>query len=96
MTSLAFTLGVLPLAIATGAGAGGQNEIGIAVIGGMISATVLAIVFVPLFFVLIARRSTPPEGHGEEPVVAVEPGADEEEAAPAAAATRAAREAAHA
>jgi hydrophobe/amphiphile efflux-1 (HAE1) family protein len=61
MTSFAFILGVLPLAIAHGAGAGGQVAIGTAVIGGMASATVLAILFVPLFFGLIARRSTPPE-----------------------------------
>jgi multidrug efflux pump subunit AcrB len=60
MTSLAFVLGVLPLAIAHGAGAGGQTAIGTAVIGGMLSATVLAILFVPFFFVLIARRSAPP------------------------------------
>ncbi|WP_375390749.1 efflux RND transporter permease subunit [uncultured Sphingomonas sp.] len=53
MTSLAFIFGVFPLAIATGAGAGGQNAIGRAVIGGMLSATVLAIFFVPLFFVLV-------------------------------------------
>ena len=59
MTSLAFILGVLPLAIARGAGAGGQNAIGTAVMGGMLSATVLAIIFVPLFFVLIAGRSRP-------------------------------------
>jgi hypothetical protein len=65
MTSLAFILGVLPLAIAHGAGAGGQTAIGTAVIGGMTSATVLAILFVPLFFVLIARRSGPPEGRQE-------------------------------
>jgi hydrophobe/amphiphile efflux-1 (HAE1) family protein len=60
MTSLAFVLGVLPLALASGAGAGSQNAIGWAVAGGMISATVLAILFVPLFFVLIARRSKKP------------------------------------
>jgi multidrug efflux pump subunit AcrB len=59
MTSLAFILGVLPLARAHGAGAGGQVAIGTAVIGGMVSATVLAILFVPLFFALIARRSAP-------------------------------------
>ncbi|HET9599194.1 MAG TPA: efflux RND transporter permease subunit, partial [Anaeromyxobacteraceae bacterium] len=59
MTSLAFVLGVLPLAIAHGAGAGGQTAIGTAVIGGMLSATVLAILFVPIFFVLIARRGKP-------------------------------------
>jgi multidrug efflux pump subunit AcrB len=60
MTSLAFVLGVLPLAIAHGAGAGGQVAIGTAVIGGMLSATVLAILYVPLFFVLVARRPAPP------------------------------------
>ncbi|MFL5272462.1 MAG: efflux RND transporter permease subunit, partial [Anaeromyxobacteraceae bacterium] len=65
MTSLAFILGVLPLAIAHGAGAGGQIAIGTAVIGGMISATVLAILFVPLFFVIIARRSRPHAVHEE-------------------------------
>jgi HAE1 family hydrophobic/amphiphilic exporter-1/multidrug efflux pump len=65
MTSLAFILGVLPLAIAHGAGAGGQIAIGTAVIGGMVSATVLAILFVPLFFVLIARRARPPDGRKE-------------------------------
>ena len=64
MTSLAFILGVLPLAISSGAGAAGRNEIGICVIGGMLSATVLAIFFVPVFFVLIMRYFTkyvPPE-----------------------------------
>jgi multidrug efflux pump len=55
MTSLAFVLGVTPLAIASGAGSGGQNAIGTGVIGGMISATVLAIFFVPLFFVSMLR-----------------------------------------
>ena len=53
MTSLAFILGVLPLAISTGAGSGSQNAIGTAVVGGMLSATFLAIFFVPLFFVLV-------------------------------------------
>ena len=53
MTSLAFIFGVFPLAVATGAGAGGQNAIGRAVVGGMLTATVLAIFFVPLFFVLV-------------------------------------------
>jgi multidrug efflux pump subunit AcrB len=51
MTSMAFIAGVFPLAIATGAGAGSQNDIGTGVIGGMLTATVLAIFFVPLFFV---------------------------------------------
>jgi multidrug efflux pump len=51
MTSLAFMLGVMPLAISSGAGSGGQNAIGTGVIGGMLSATFLAIFFVPVFFV---------------------------------------------
>ena len=53
MTSLAFTMGVIPMAIATGASAASQNAIGTAVIGGMISATVLAVFFVPVFFVFV-------------------------------------------
>jgi multidrug efflux pump len=53
MTSLAFTLGVVPLAIATGASAASQNAIGTGVLGGMISATVLAIFFVPVFYVFV-------------------------------------------
>jgi len=53
MTSLAFTLGVLPLAIASGAGAASQRAIGTGVIGGMLTGTVLAVVFVPLFFVVV-------------------------------------------
>lgn len=55
MTSLAFILGVLPLAISTGAGSGAQNALGTGVIGGMLTATVLAILFVPLFFVAVRR-----------------------------------------
>jgi multidrug efflux pump len=55
MTSLAFILGVLPLAISRGAGSGGQNAIGTGVIGGMLSATVLAILLVPVFFVVMRR-----------------------------------------
>ena len=55
MTSLAFMFGVLPLAISHGAGSGSQNAIGTSVLGGMISATVLGIFFVPLFFVLVRR-----------------------------------------
>jgi multidrug efflux pump len=59
MTSLAFILGVMPLAIATGAGSGGRIAIGTGVIGGMISATILAIFFVPIFFVVVLRRFKP-------------------------------------
>ncbi|MFV8779405.1 efflux RND transporter permease subunit, partial [Yersinia enterocolitica] len=56
MTSLAFIFGVLPMAISQGAGSGSQHAVGTGVMGGMISATVLAIFFVPLFFVLVRRR----------------------------------------
>ncbi|SOC82552.1 multidrug efflux pump [Ensifer adhaerens] len=82
MTSLAFTLGVVPLAIATGASAASQNAIGITVLGGMISATLLAVVFVPAFFVFVLRlfrtkrpdletvaghHSAPPAEHADAP-----------------------------
>jgi len=56
MTSIAFIAGVTPLALAHGAGAGSQNAIGTGVVGGMITATVLAIFFVPVFFQLINTR----------------------------------------
>ncbi|CAO3362822.1 efflux RND transporter permease subunit [Azospirillum melinis] len=68
MTSMAFILGVLPLAISTGAGSESQNAIGVGVMGGMISATVLAVLFVPVFFVAVYRlfvRRRP--GHGAMP-----------------------------
>ncbi|MDE1157045.1 MAG: efflux RND transporter permease subunit [Neorhizobium sp.] len=55
MTSLAFILGVMPLAIANGAGSGSQNSIGIGVMGGMISATVLGVFFIPLLFVTVRK-----------------------------------------
>jgi len=55
MTSLAFGFGVLPLALSTGAGAGAQNAIGTGVLGGMITATVLVVIFAPLFYVLIEK-----------------------------------------
>lgn len=54
MTSLAFTLGVVPLAIATGAGAGSSHAIGTGVVGGMLTATVLVIFWVPLFYVMVS------------------------------------------
>jgi multidrug efflux pump len=53
MTSLAFILGVLPLVIATGAGSASQRAIGTGVMGGMITATVLAVILVPVFFVVV-------------------------------------------
>ena len=69
MTSMAFILGVLPLAIATGAGAGGRIAIGTGVIGGMITATVLAVFLVPVFFISVRsvfpgspRAEPPPSG----------------------------------
>ena len=60
MTSLAFVLGVLPLVIATGAGAAARRSMGTGVFGGMLLATFVATVFVPLFFVLVARRGRAP------------------------------------
>ena len=55
MTSLAFILGVLPLAISTGAGSGGQNAIGTAVASGMVFATVFGVYYIPIFFVVVSR-----------------------------------------
>jgi len=70
MTSLAFGFGVLPLALAGGAGSGAQMAIGTAVLGGMVTSTLLVIFFAPLFYVMIyklfGRRSeaTAPAGAG--------------------------------
>jgi hydrophobe/amphiphile efflux-1 (HAE1) family protein len=69
MTSLAFILGVLPLAISTGAGAGARHSTGTGVMGGMIAATFLAIFFVPLFFRLITDRRLR-EGRSKEALMA--------------------------
>jgi len=75
MTSLAFILGVLPLMLSKGAGAGAQNALGTAVVGGMVTGTVLAIFFVPLFFVIVQKlfgRQKPATGagvHAATPVV---------------------------
>jgi len=71
MTSLAFALGVVPLAISTGAGSGSQNAIGTGVLGGTIAGTLLGIFFVPLFFVVVRRIF----GRDRKPV-AVEPTTD--------------------
>jgi multidrug efflux pump len=65
MTSLAFIFGVLPMATSSGAGSGSQHAVGTGVMGGMISATVLAIFFVPLFFVLVRRRFPLKEPHAD-------------------------------
>ena len=66
MTSLAFILGVVPLATATGAGSAARHSIGTGVIGGMLAATFVAILFVPLFFRLLTRRRRrQPDAGGE-------------------------------
>jgi multidrug efflux pump len=68
MTSLAFICGVLPLALASSAGSGAQNALGIAVIGGTLASSILAVLFVPLFFVLVRRifpaKVKPTNEHG--------------------------------
>jgi multidrug efflux pump len=56
MTSMAFGLGVLPLAIASGAGSASQRAIGTGVLGGMLTGTGLAVFFVPIFFVVVRSR----------------------------------------
>ncbi len=71
MTSMAFILGILPLVIAHGAGSGSQNAIGTGVMGGMISATVLAIFLVPVFFVVIRSRFPAKPGKSAQPQAAV-------------------------
>ena len=76
MTSLAFGFGVLPLALATGAGAGAQTAIGTSVLGGMLSGTFLAVLFIPLSFVVIVQlfgRKRPP-GEGPAELEATTPG----------------------
>ncbi len=65
MTSLAFTVGVMPLAIGSGAGAASKHSIGTGVIGGMLAATFIAILFIPLFYILISRLS----GHKDDEVL---------------------------
>ncbi|MCX7294444.1 efflux RND transporter permease subunit [Janthinobacterium sp.] len=71
MTSIAFGLGVLPLAISSGAGSGSQNAIGIGVLGGMLTATFLGIFFVPVFFVLVRGFFSKPDA----PTTPATPGA---------------------
>jgi len=80
MTSLAFIFGVLPLAISTGAGANSRVAIGTAVIGGMLTATILAIFYIPLFFVLVRRgtRNVLAHLHHEHPTPPAPPSAQPE------------------
>jgi len=76
---LAFVLGVLPLALAHGAGSASQNEIGIAVIGGMLAATFLAPFLIPMFFFVVTGKLFKPKS---EPVLAsAAPAAFESESA---------------
>ncbi|TPL06116.1 MULTISPECIES: efflux RND transporter permease subunit [unclassified Mesorhizobium] len=79
MTSLAFILGVTPLAIASGAGSGAQNSVGIGVMGGMIAATVIGVFLVPLLFVTVRRifksraaKQDPGQDTGKTPVTATQ------------------------
>jgi HAE1 family hydrophobic/amphiphilic exporter-1/multidrug efflux pump len=84
MTSMAFILGVVPLVVATGAGAASRQSIGTGVFGGMLAATFLAIFFVPLFFVLVRKlrrrgsRSEPVNGTGIERTIPVQSQAEGE------------------
>jgi HAE1 family hydrophobic/amphiphilic exporter-1 len=74
MTSLAFFFGTLPLAIASGAGAGAMNAIGTAVTGGMLSATFIDLIFIPLFFVFISsmfKGKQPPQTPDDDPDSAI-------------------------
>jgi len=65
MTSLVFILGLLPLALASGAGAGARNSVGTTVVGGMITSTFLSIVFIPVLYVAI-RTIAPGRIRGED------------------------------
>jgi multidrug efflux pump len=72
MTSLAFGLGVVPLAISSGVGSGSQNAIGTGVLGGMMSSTFLGIFFIPIFFVIVERIFSKRERHGGSDVAQVD------------------------
>ncbi len=63
MTSLAFTFGVLPMALASGAGQGSQHSVATGVIGGMLASTFLAIFFVPLFYVFVVKLFSRKKAH---------------------------------
>jgi HAE1 family hydrophobic/amphiphilic exporter-1 len=70
MTAFAFILGVVPLMFATGAGAASRQSIGTAVFGGMLAATILTLVFVPVFYAVIEQLRE--GGFGDEPAAANE------------------------
>jgi len=67
MTSFAFILGVLPLVLATGAGANARKSLGITVFSGMLASTCLAVLFVPSFFAVLQRFEEWRKGHGSKP-----------------------------
>ncbi|HXZ50029.1 MAG TPA: multidrug efflux RND transporter permease subunit [Usitatibacter sp.] len=74
MTSLAFVFGVLPLSVATGAGSAARRSMGTGVVGGMLAATFIATIFVPLFFTVFARRRKMGESAAEPPAAEPRPG----------------------
>jgi len=81
MTAFAFILGVLPLMFATGAGAASRQSIGTTVFGGMVAATILSLVFVPVFYAVIeqlreGREKEPSEGHHAPAPEEIEPTAE--------------------
>src|SRR5260364_430365 len=65
MTSMAFTLGVLPLAVSTGPGAASRHAVGVGVIGGMLSATFIAIFMIPMFYLLVMNRKSNTQTSGQ-------------------------------
>jgi HAE1 family hydrophobic/amphiphilic exporter-1 len=75
MTSFTFILGVLPLALATGAGSGARQSVGTTVIGGMITSTFLSIIFIPVLYVAIRTVAPGRRRHGHVDEAAGEPGA---------------------
>ncbi len=75
MTSMAFILGVVPLVLATGAGSAARQSMGTGVFGGMIMATVIATIFVPLFFSWFVRKQKPKQSGNKEKTVSQQPAA---------------------
>ena len=74
MTSLTFILGVMPLAIASGAGAGARNSVGTTVVGGMIASTVLSVIFIPVLYVAIRSVAPGRASRGRQDLVVAAPG----------------------